>query len=134
MDGLTNFKKLSYFGYLKKSTAILANFSNQFHPSKRYSERYSKCAAPLHFRCRRKLALPAAKVQCYQLSPRSSHSILILILILILIQATQASRWLIFCPPVLLRLLSYGNENDNDKHLRWRTELIINNFESFDYQ
>ena len=41
--------------------------------------------------------------------------------ILILIQATQASRWLIFCPPVLLRLLSYGNENDNDKHLRWRT-------------
>ena len=29
-------------------------------------------------------------------------------------------------PPVLLRLLSYGNENDNgnDKHLRSRTELL----------
>ena len=44
--------------------------------------------------------------------------------VLILIQATQASRWLIFCPPVLLRLLSYGNENDNDKHLRSRTKLL----------
>ena len=35
------------------------------------------------------------------------------ILILILIQATQASRWLIFCQPVLQRLLSYENEYDN---------------------
>ena len=44
---------------------------------------------------------------------------------LILIQATQTSHWLIFCQPVLLRLLSYENENDNgdDKHLRSRTEL-----------
>ena len=53
-----------------------------------------------------------------KLSLRFSHSILILI------QATQASRWLIFCRPVLLRLLSYGNENDNgnDKHFRSRIE------------
>ena len=48
-----------------------------------------------------------------------------LILIIILIQATQASRWLIFCRPVLLRLLNYGNESDNgnDEHLRSGTEL-----------
>ena len=55
----------------------------------------------------------------YELSLRFYHTILILI------QATQASHWLIFCQPLLLRLLSYGNENDNcyGKHLRSWTEL-----------
>ena len=31
--------------------------------------------------------------------------------------------WLIFCHPVVHRLLSYGNENDNGKHLRSQTVL-----------
>ena len=48
-----------------------------------------------------------------RISPYHSHTQL-------LIQATQAGRWLIFCQPVVHRLLSYGNENDNgyDIHLR----------------
>ena len=52
--------------------------------------------------------------------------------ILILIQATQAGRWLIFCQPVVHRLLTYGNENDNgyDKHLRMQTDLIARVCES----
>ena len=43
-----------------------------------------------------------------------------------LLFSTQASHWLIFCQPVLLRLLSYENEHDNgyDKHLRSWTELM----------
>ena len=44
--------------------------------------------------------------------------------ILILIQATEAGRWLIFCQPVVHRLLSYGN----DKHLRSLTDLISSNY------
>ena len=45
--------------------------------------------------------------------------------ILIIIQATQAGHWLIFCQPVVHRLLSYGNENDNgyNKHLSSQTDL-----------
>ena len=45
--------------------------------------------------------------------------------ILILIQATQVGRWLIFCQPVVHRLLSYWNENNNgyEKHLRSQTDL-----------
>ena len=66
-----------------------------------------------------------SRVSQEKLSLRFSH----MIIILILIQATQASHWLIFSQPVVLRLLvlSYGNENDNgyDKHLRSRTEHTI---------
>ena len=63
------------------------------------------------------------KVNCefrYKLSLGFPHNILILI------QATQAGHWLIFCQPVLSRLLSYGNETDNGygQHLRSQTELL----------
>ena len=55
-----------------------------------------------------------------ELSLRFSHTIFILI------QDAQASRWLIFCQPVLLKLFRYGNKYDKgyDKHLRSRTERI----------
>ena len=38
--------------------------------------------------------------------------------------------WLIFCQPVVHRLLSYGNENDNgyDKHLSSQSDLIMSSY------
>ena len=57
----------------------------------------------------------------HKLSLGFPHTILKFIL------TTQAGRWLIFCQPVVHRLLSYGNENDNgyDKHLRSQTDLYF---------
>ena len=64
---------------------------------------------------------------CLKLSLRFPHTFFILILL----QATQASCWLNFCQPVMHRLLSYGNENDNgyDKHLRSQTDLLCLNLD-----
>ena len=73
--------------------------------------------------------LPAFKNYNYSSSVSDfSHTILISIPI----QAIQASRWLIFGQLVLLRLLSYGNENDYDKHLRSRTELLLQKVQNSD--